>query len=132
MYTNIRTGSAPSQLFLSGFLLLTLSIAIDGHAASQDLSMPDTMQIVREGDVGVMVPKGGKVRKESSFMVKEDPEDYASRRFSESDGRFERIEKEIAAMKEEIESLKTAVATAGAESESPAASAEPAEIQVAD
>lgn len=92
--------------------------------------MPDTMQIVKEGDVGVVVPRGGRIRKESSFMVKEDPEDYASRKFSESETRFQMIEKEIALLKDEVASIKTAAEAVRADSETPAATDQPAEIQI--
>lgn len=126
----IRTSFTLPIQCLFCLLLFPLSLAVSIYAASDDIAMPDTMQIVKEGDVGVVVPRGGRIRKESSFMVKEDPEDYASRKFSESETRFQMIEKEIALLKDEVASIKTAAEAVRADSETPAATDQPAEIQI--
>ena len=80
----------------------------DGKKVS-DVVMPDSMEIVKEGDVNVMVPKGGQVRKESSFLIKEDADEYASRRFSEMEIYLREIKNEIEAQKKELNNLKEAV-----------------------
>jgi len=74
-----------------------------------DVNVSDSMDVVKEGDVNVMVPKGGQLRKESSFLIKEDADEYASRKFISLEARFSQLEKEVASQKKKIETLQEAV-----------------------
>lgn len=74
-----------------------------------DVNVPDSMDVVKEADVNVMVPKGGKLRKESSFLIKEDADEYASRKFINVEERFSQLEKEVASQKKEIKTLQETV-----------------------
>ncbi len=70
-----------------------------------DVNVPGSMDVVKEADVNVMVPKGGQLRRESSFLVKEDADEYASRKFIDLEARFSRLEKEVMSQKSEIKTL---------------------------
>lgn len=73
------------------------------------VGIPPGMEMIKEGDVNVVVPKGGRLRKQDSVMLIETADEYASRKFEDADGRFEKIEKELEACKKEIGDLKSAI-----------------------
>lgn len=85
----------------------TLSVCGDEeYKKIEDVNVPDSMEVIKEGDVNVMVPKGGQLNKESSFLVKEVPDEYASRKFIEMEAYFNDIKKELEEQRKELKDLK--------------------------
>ena len=74
-----------------------------------DVFIPPGMEVIKRGDVNIVVPKGGQLRKQDSVMLIETADEYASRKFMDADERFKKIEKELQVQKKEIEDLKSAV-----------------------
>lgn len=81
----------------------------DGYSKIGDVSVPDSMEVIKEGDVNVLVPKGSRLKKESSFLVKEVADEYASRKFADVDGYFSDIRMELEAQKAELKELRELV-----------------------
>ena len=104
MKTTIKRSSI--IIIAAHILVLSAFWCVNDSNANEDVSIPDNMEIIREGDVGVLVPKGGRMRKESSFLVKEDPEDYASRKFMATEERLDKITKEIVTIKDDMKSMR--------------------------
>ena len=80
--------------------------AEEGSSDGGDVIIPSGMEVIKEGDVNVVVPMGGRLRKQDSVMLIETADEYASRKFADTDNRFERIEKELEAQKKELEAQK--------------------------
>lgn len=80
-----------------------------------DVIIPPGMETIKEGDVNVVVPKGGQLRKQGSVLLIETADEYASRKFSDTEERFKKIEKELETQKKELEDLKGIVKKTGAE-----------------
>lgn len=74
-----------------------------------NVSVPESMDVVKEADVNILVPKDGQLKKESSFLVKEEPDEYASRKFIEMEGYLNDIRKELEAQKKELKDLREVV-----------------------
>lgn len=98
-----------AAIFLCMFPALSCGYEEDYKKIGRDVNVPDSMDVVKEADVNVMVPKGGRLRKESSFLIKEDADEYASRKFIDLEARFSQIEKEVESQKKDIKSLKETV-----------------------
>ena len=77
--------------------------------SNDDISMPPEMEITKEGDVNVMVPKGVRLNKQSTVMLIEDTDVYAARKFSENENRMRDIEKELYAQRNELKNLREMV-----------------------
>jgi hypothetical protein len=101
------------EIWLAAILLCIFTALSYGYEEDSnkigDVNIPNSMDVVKEGDVNVMVPKGGQLRKESSFLVKEDADEYASRKFINLEARFSQLEKEVASQKKKIETLQETV-----------------------
>lgn len=82
---------------------------------SGDVIIPPGMETIKEGNVNVVVPKGGQLRKQGSVMLIETADEYASRKFLDTEEHFKRIEKELETQKKELEDLKGMVKKTGAE-----------------
>ncbi|MDP3790743.1 MAG: hypothetical protein Q8R38_01715 [Candidatus Omnitrophota bacterium] len=80
-----------------------------GYNKIGDVSVPDSMEVIKEGDVNVLVPKGGQLKQESSFLVKEVPDEYASRKFIAMEGYFNEIRMELEAQGKELKELREIV-----------------------
>lgn len=74
-----------------------------------DVIIPPGMETIKEGNVEVVVPKGGQLRKQGSVMLIETADEYASRKFSDTEEHFKRIEKELEAQKKELEDLRKTI-----------------------
>ena len=61
------------------------------------------MEVIKEGSVNVVVPKGGRLRKQDSVMLIETADEYAARKFKDTDDRFKKLEKELEAQRRELE-----------------------------
>ena len=78
----------------------------EDYKNTEDANTPPEMETLKQGTVNVMVPKGVQFRKQSTVTLIEDTDMYAARKFSETDGRFKNIEKEIEAQKNDIRDMK--------------------------
>lgn len=76
---------------------------------SGDICVPDNMDVVKEADVNVLVPRGGQINKQSSFLVAETPDEYSSRKFVEMEYYLNNIRKEIEVMRRELMELRAIV-----------------------
>ncbi|MFC1509595.1 hypothetical protein ACFL60_07930 [Candidatus Omnitrophota bacterium] len=79
------------------------------HAEEGKFKIPPGMELRKIGDLRVLIPKGGKIFKAGDALVVETSGEYAAREFSEIEGRFNKIETEQKALKEEIEYLKETI-----------------------
>jgi len=96
-------------LFIICILFISPAYGAEGSSNSGDGAVPPGMESIKEGDVNVVVFKGGKMRKHVDVLMPETTDEYAARKFTDSDYRFEKIEKELAAQKNELSELKSAV-----------------------
>ena len=69
--------------------------------------IPPGMEIIRSGDVSVVVPKGSQLRKTNDLFVIESAEEYAARKFEVVEQRLDQLEKDQAEMKKELQDLKS-------------------------
>ena len=90
-------------------LLISPVYAEEDSPDSGDVLIPPGMEVIKEGDVNVVVPKGARLRRQSSVMLIETADEYASRKFEETDERFKKIENKLASQQKELEDLKSAV-----------------------
>lgn len=81
----------------------------DKYKKMGDVFVPSIMDTIRQGDVNVLVPRGGQLQKNSSFLVSEPPDEYVARKFIAADEHFKDIEKDIEDLKKEVDDLKSAV-----------------------
>ena len=98
-------------LILSFACILSISpvYGAEENRNSGDVIIPLGMETIREGNVNVVAPKGGQLRKQGSVMLIETADEYASRKFSDAEEHFKRIEKELETQKKELEDLKDIV-----------------------
>lgn len=108
-------------LILSFACILSISsvYGAEDDRDSGDVIIPPGMETIKEGDVNVVVPKGGQLRKQGSVMLIETADEYASRKFLDTEEHFKRIEKELETQKKELEDLKGMVKKTGAEKNDP-------------
>lgn len=81
----------------------------DEYKKIGNVYVSDSVEVVKEADVNVLVPKGGQLQRQSSFMVKETPDEYAYRKFMEVEGYLKEIKNELEAQRKELNDLKEAV-----------------------
>lgn len=74
-----------------------------------DVSVPESMETVKAGDVNILVPKGSRLKQESSFLVKEVPDEYASRKFTDVESYLDEIRSELEEQKRELKELRELV-----------------------
>ena len=74
-----------------------------------DVVISPGMETIKEGDVNLVVYKGGRLRKQGDVIIPEPTDEYASRKFSDADDRFKKIEKELEETEKELGDLKSAV-----------------------
>ena len=88
-------------IILSFMCILFISTAYGEEESSDsgDVIIPLGMEVIKEGDVNVVVPKGGRLRKQDNVMLIETADEYASRKFADTDDRFKKIEKELERLK---------------------------------
>jgi hypothetical protein len=92
------------------FLLFTYyECNAEEYKKNENVSVPSNMEIIKEGDVNVLLPKGSQLQKDSSFLITEPPDGYAARKFLEIEGYIMDLKKEIETQKEELSRLKDAV-----------------------
>jgi hypothetical protein len=98
-------------IILCFICILFMNSAYGGEDSrdSGGVIIPPGMEVIKEGSVNVVVPKGGRLRKQSGVMLIETADEYASRKFEDADGRFKKVEKELDVQKKELEDLKGAL-----------------------
>jgi pyruvate/2-oxoacid:ferredoxin oxidoreductase beta subunit len=94
---------------LIGLLSAAPLCGAEGRQDNPEVTVPEGMETIKRGDVNLVVYKGGQSHKENDVMITENTDEYASRKFSDSEERFKGIEKELESQKKEIENLKGAV-----------------------
>lgn len=73
---------------------------------TNNISLRPGMEIRKVGNLNVVVPEGGRIYEdEHRRLFIESAEEYAARRFKETEERFERIEKEQQELKNKLERL---------------------------
>jgi pyruvate/2-oxoacid:ferredoxin oxidoreductase beta subunit len=77
----------------------------EGDEENVDIAVPSDMEMIKEGDVNLMVYKGARMRKENDVIITETPDEYASRKFLDIEERFKRMEKELGDLKSAIKKL---------------------------
>ncbi|OGW77805.1 MAG: hypothetical protein A3I73_00525 [Omnitrophica bacterium RIFCSPLOWO2_02_FULL_45_16] len=108
-------------LILSFVCILSISpvYGAEENRNSGDVIIPPGMETIKEGNVNIVVPKGGQLRKQNSVLLIETADEYASRKFSDTEEHFKRIEKELETQKKELEVLKGIVKKADVEKNDP-------------
>ena len=78
----------------------------DEFSSSSDVRIPEGMKLEKVGDVNIVVPYNGGVRREGNMIFIEDGCEYASKEFIKVDERIEQLQNEIQRLREEIDTLK--------------------------
>lgn len=69
------------------------------------ISIPPGMEIIKSGDVNLLVPKGAVLSRVNDLIVLEGAEEYSARKFMIVEERLARIEEELKELKGMIRSL---------------------------
>ena len=64
------------------------------------------MMLWKRGDTSILIPKGGKLKREGTMVFIESDSEYSSRNFQEARRRFRKIEKKQRKMEKELAELK--------------------------
>lgn len=67
-----------------------------------DVIIPTGMETIKEGDVNLVVYKGSRPHKQGDVLMTETPDEYASRKFSDMEEHFKRIEKELETQRKDL------------------------------
>ena len=86
-----------------------LAYGEDDELDNVHISVPPGMESVKKGDVNLLIYKGSRTRKENDVSIPETPDEYATRKFTDADDRFKKLEKELETQKKELGDLKSAV-----------------------
>ena len=92
-------------IFLCNLCTCPICLAGDDEK-NGDVIIPPGMETIKEGDVNIIVPKGGEIRKQSSVMLIETADEYSALKFLETESRFSNIENELEEQKNELEEQK--------------------------
>lgn len=74
-----------------------------------NLIIPQGMEVIKEGDVNLVVYKGGRMGKQGDVIIPESTTEYTSRKFLDTEEHFKKIEEELEKTEKELEDLKNAV-----------------------
>ncbi len=92
------------------------AILVIAKENGKEEEVPEGMEVLRAGNVRVIVPKGTKVSQKGNLITVEDISAYSARRFLEIEGRFTETEERLAEveareeeLREEVEQLKKAL-----------------------
>lgn len=87
----------------------TVSMSSDvSYAGSGDvIQIPPGMQIIKSGDVRVVVPKDSQLRRVNDLFLIESAEEYAARKFEVTERRLDQLEKDQAEIKKELKRLQS-------------------------
>ena len=90
--------------FVFIFLFVTAAVYAQNKINQE---VPEGMEAVQIGGSGwLIIPKGAKTHKVGAQIIVEGVKEYMSRRFEETDQRLEKIERSLADLSKEIETLK--------------------------
>jgi len=95
----------PAVILLS--LAFLLAFSIPAHAEDDSEYPPPGMEILKVGDANILVPKGTRLRKEGDLNVVENISEYSSRKFLETEKRFDRLELDQIMLKNRVEDFLT-------------------------
>lgn len=94
------------KIFIISSILVSLSAAAfaeDSVRRTGDINAPPGMEVIKQGDVNVLVPKGSGTHKAGNLVVLESTDEYAARGFVERDNRMAKIESEVREQKKVLE-----------------------------
>lgn len=74
-----------------------------------DIQIPPGMEIIKSGDINLVVPKGSQMHKVNDLTLMESPEEYAARKFEVVERRLDEIEKTQKEIKEELKRMQGGV-----------------------
>ncbi|MEE8360184.1 MAG: hypothetical protein V3S04_04590 [Candidatus Omnitrophota bacterium] len=89
------------------FLAFLLALLIPAHAEDDSKYIPPGMEILKVGDANILVPKGTRMRKKGDLNVVEDTSEYMSRKFLETEKRFDRLELDQIILKNRVNDFLT-------------------------
>ena len=100
---------------MTGILVIFLFVTVGVYAQTKvNQEVPEGMEAVQIGGSGwLIIPKGAKTHKVGAQIIVEGVKEYMSRRFEDTDTRLEKIEKSLADLSQEIETLKKAKGNGG-------------------
>lgn len=107
-----------AKFFLAAFILALSVISVFAQGAQEhtnqtNMDVGPGMEVIKHGNLNVIVPKGAKVREEGGMLTIEDIGDYTGRKFEETDQRLAAIEETQEELREKIEQLTQAIADLG-------------------
>ena len=91
------------------FIFSALTVCAQEVKKEEKAAVPEGMEIVKSGDVSVLVPKGTKVRYEGSLLVTESIGEYTGRKFSEVEERLKNEEAKADELNNKVEDLQKQV-----------------------
>jgi len=69
------------------------------------IRIPPGMELLKSGDINIVVPKGARLHKVNDLTLIESAEEYAARKFEIAEARLDRLEDELAGMRKELKEL---------------------------
>lgn len=96
-------------LYFMCILFIRCVYGEEENSDNSNLIIPPDMEVIKEGDVNLVVYKGGRMGKQNDVIIPESPADYSSRKFLDTEEHFKKIEKELEETEKELEDLKSAV-----------------------
>jgi hypothetical protein len=107
----MKKGYILAAVFIAGFCLVLAFAQTEPQQNTNRTSMNvgPGMQVVKHGNISVIVPKGASVRQEGGQLMIEDIGDYTGRRFEEMDQRLAVMEETQAELREKIDQLAQAI-----------------------
>ena len=100
------------KIIVLSFICILFALPAYGEDDELDnahITVPPGMETVKKGDVNLLIYKGSRTRKENDVSIPETPDEYATRKFTDADDRFKKLENELGIQKKDLEALKAAV-----------------------
>jgi len=99
------------RFVLSFFIssLLVINVYSENRGTDARPALSPGLEIKKIGDVNVVVPKGGEVRREGGVVTIESTAEYAAEGFIKVNERLSKIEDEQTAIRNEMDHLKEVV-----------------------
>jgi len=72
---------------------------------NEEIPLRPGMQLRKIGGINAVVPEGTEIYERKGLLFIESPEEYAARRFKETEERFQKLESTVKAFGEKIENL---------------------------
>lgn len=87
------------------FICVLLTAPLCSAGDNVDVVTSPGMETIKEGDVNLVVYKGGRPHKQGDVVMTETPDEYTSRKFSSVEEHLKRIEKELEDLKSMVKKL---------------------------